>query len=546
MGKRLLVIIDTETGFVDRFQENLEVNDINDYQIVKIIPNTRLDPSERIRKCKEELQQFLNTDEVAAVFIDIVVVETGEEDTSGIKIATELKKQYAGLPIFNVTSKHSNPFERDAISQASLEKIDGVFIKSYLDEKTFSESRLKQILRKAREKREYQNQEFVLPIDIRIPEGIDAAFSIVDPRVKHQIDEIGANVFWTLVSKLQSGASGTISYMRPGRSGAYVFRWFANTPTTLPKSWVLKVSKNPDSLQTELDNYIKLRNTPFPKTRFPQIMSEEVIKVGKFGAIMIELEAEAETLKNTFQKLDSANIGAVLNGINEFFVSTYGDPVRNPFHVWQFYDLNEPLINEILGVMSSFKDVYESLFDKNEFSNVFSFVKKEGELFQKINSYETNVDQRTIHGDFNAGNILVKPNGEIIVIDFSLRDKNHVVKDVAKLERDIVFRIYDADSYLNFDWSRLEHWENFSLLHENNDFFEEQFKAVKNQPQLNNAMMFIKGLRKSLKNISNTTTKQEYLCSLLRYSFLAIIHPDFSFQKRIFAVKYINSILSQF
>ncbi len=551
MNKRLLVIIDTERGFIQRFQENLEDNEISDFQIVEIVPNTLLDLSERVNRCKEELQNFLNSDDVAAVFVDIVVDESGKQDTSGIDIATELKKQYTELPIFNVTSKHTNPFECDAISQASLEKTDGVFIKSYLDSKTFNERRLKKLLRKAREKLEYQNQEFVLPIDIRIPDGIEQRFSVVDPQVKHQIGEIGANVFWTLISKLQNGASGIISFMSPGRSGAYVFRWFANVnqpgvPTTKPKSWVLKISKNPDSLQTELDNYIHLRSTPYSKNCFPQTMSDEVVKAGKFGAIMIELEAEAKTLKNSFWELDSTNIKSVLKGISEFFESTYGDPVRNPFHVWQFYDPNEPLMNEILAVMGSLKDVYESLLDKNEFSDVYSFVKKEGELFQKIKSYETNVDKRTIHGDFNAGNILVKPNGEIVVIDFSSRKPSHVVKDVAKLERDVIFRIYDADSYRNFDWSRIEHWENFSNLLDTREFFEDRFEAVEDQPKLNDAMMFIKGLRKSLKNISNTTTKQEYLCSLLSYSLLAIIHPDFSFQKKIFAIKFSNQILMQF
>lgn len=551
MPPKVIVVIDTERGFIERFTEKLAVNELDeDYRIEPVTPNTKVDLSQRIVECKEKIQDLINNEDVAGIFIDIVVVETGsEDDTSGIDIAVELKKSYPTIPIFNITSKYRNPSETDGISRASLENIDGVLIKSYLDGKTFSESRLKKIFRKAKEKWHTQNGNEII---LKIPDGIHESINVSDPRVKTQIDEIGANIFWTLVSKLKPGATGTISYLRPGRSGAYVFRWFASTKVdgyskTLPKSWVLKIADNPDLLEHELQNYIALKDTPLYRVFYPQVSSDEVIRVGKYGAILIELEEGAQTLKEYLPTIaDENDLDVILKGIERFFHSTYGDQDRTPFFVWnKFYSLNDSLINNILAEMRDFEDIFKTLFDSQEYDGVYSFVKKEGPIFDKINLFEQNVDQRTIHGDFNAGNILINPNNQIVVIDFSSRVQSHVAKDVAKLERDIIFRVYDRNLIHNYDWSRVKHWSNFLELHSATNFFDNVFKEMKDL-QLTRSLKFIKGIRNTLKVISPNLTEREYLCALLHYNLIAIVHPEFSFQKKIFAVRSSFNILNQF
>ena len=129
--------------------------------------------------------------------------------------------------------------ELDILTDATLEDVDGVLVKSYLDGKMFSARRLRLLLEKAGRKRRTVlamqaaaagqphggGGQVSHPSGEDAPPEILAAFNAasVEWRVRAQILDLGWTRFWKLLSLLLPRAEGTLSYVRPGRSGAQVF-----------------------------------------------------------------------------------------------------------------------------------------------------------------------------------------------------------------------------------------------------------------------------------------------------------------------------------
>jgi Ser/Thr protein kinase RdoA (MazF antagonist) len=44
-----------------------------------------------------------------------------------------------------------------------------------------------------------------------------------------------------------------------------------------------------------------------------------------------------------------------------------------------------------------------------------------------------------VHGDLNGSNILIDPNNNVWLIDFFYTERTHVLKDIAKMENEILF-----------------------------------------------------------------------------------------------------------
>lgn len=147
---KYLIIIDTDAGFSNRFNKRLEYCKLsNDYKILSLSPNTTLPDydivSFTIENFENQFSSYLN--ETVAVFVDIVVIESGTHiDHTGVEIANSLKEKYPHINIFNITSKVSVDAQWDIFSQATLANTDGVFAKSYLEGPSFNKSRLELII----------------------------------------------------------------------------------------------------------------------------------------------------------------------------------------------------------------------------------------------------------------------------------------------------------------------------------------------------------------------------------------------------------------
>ena len=122
---------------------------------------------------------------------------------------------------------------------------------------------------------------------------------------------------------------------------------------------------------------------------------------------------------------------------------------------------------------------------------------------------------------------------------------SHIAKDIAKLERDIVFRVFDAFSANYYDWTRIEVWKCFMKLVKKGGIFSTKQFTI-DDTELQKSVNFIYGIRNILKKLSPKLDEKQYLCALLHFSLLALTHPEISIQKKIFGIQYINNILENF
>jgi hypothetical protein len=551
---KTMLVIDTDTGFPEKFRSNLLENEIADqYEIETLAPDTRLDPTALVDDCVSKTLRVIASKDIVGIFVDMVIYESGGSplDTSGIKLAKSLRGKLPNVPIFNITGKYLGREEADAFSESTLEDVDGVFVKTFLDGKAFSEARLKKVLSRARAKRMRYRADDDASGAAYIPESAQHAFgaSGLDPRIKPLIEEIGEGQFWNLLLTLLPGAEGALSFMQPGRSGAFVFKVKAKfiedgLSATRPKGWIIKLARRRDLLERELKNYLEMTKTPLNRSFYPKSLHSEPVVVGNTAGIAIELEDEASPLLEKFNQLSEDDVETVVSGISIIMRDSYGDPMNKVCKVWQeFYTLHESARTSILAFFAENEKLIESL-GFSQWKQVHSFVLTNGEINNDIFNFEDEVDRRTIHGDFNSRNILVRDDKQLIVIDFFSRGLGPITKDAAKLERDIVFRIFDSQSPNYFEWSRMAVWQNFSRTIERGKVFSSDEIYDINDEYLKRTIKFIYAIRNTLRQHSPNLSEKQYLCALLYYSLLALAHPEISIHKKVFAVQYVSDILS--
>jgi uncharacterized protein associated with vWA-MoxR-VMAP ternary system len=552
-----ILIIDTDVSFRDRLNKKLEEDGITDrYRLHLVIPDTTLDVPYLVQACLKSVSDSLfNEEDVIGIFVDIVIIEGGGRslDSTGIKIAAQLRKTYPSLPILNITGKYSDEeSDTDIISEATLEDLDGVLLKSYLVGKHFSAKRLRLIFEKARLRRS-RAQELSSPTPSNdVPREVQSAFNVSanDPRVTSEINQIGPIEFWSLLRRLLPAAEGSLSFMQPGRSGALVFRVYAKfiqdiRSPTRPKTWIVKVSSQVADVERELANYREMAKTPFPRAFYPKVLNDTFVTVGSLAGFVLELEDGALSLAEGFADLSETDVQSVSSGISRFVADTYGDPEKRIVKSWnRFYSLDDNATLRISLTLQRYRKLFEE-FDKAKLNRVLGFVRSGGVTEESLLNHEQETDLRTVHGDFNVGNLLVTATKQLVIIDFSSRRQDHVARDIAKLERDIVFRVCDGPIQHYYDWSRIHQWQVFSVLNQRGEMFAKEIPDPV-PLELQKSISFIQELRRIIKAESPQLTETEYLMALLHYSLLAIGHPDISLQKKVFAISYIDNILNMF
>lgn len=157
---KTFIVIDTDAEFKNRFQKRLQCNKLDKkISLINISPDTSFGVDRIIEDVLEKVAKVI-TDEnlsVAAFFVDIVVIEDGEIDNTGVYIANKLSEVYPHILTFNITGKHNFKQGLDIYSDAILENNDGVFSKYFLEGDYFNETRLNKILN-IRESRRRESQ----------------------------------------------------------------------------------------------------------------------------------------------------------------------------------------------------------------------------------------------------------------------------------------------------------------------------------------------------------------------------------------------------
>lgn len=551
-----IIVVDSDIAFVHRLNTKLAEEEIVDkYEFHLLCPDTTLGKPQLIEHCLRAVNQLMFGEyTVIGIFVDIVIIEGGKKlDITGIDIASALKRNYPNLPIFNITGKYSDDeSDTDIISAATLENSDGVLIKSYLEGKYFSAKRLRNIFEKAKLRRTDRGEVSLHESQVhRLPEAVKNAYNVesLDPRVEAQINQIGATEFWSLLMKMLPDGKGTVSFMRPGRSGAFMFKVNAKfvtegEPATRPKLWAVKVSGEAGQIERELKNYSEMTKTPLPRAFYPKTFGESVTKVGNLAGFALELEDGTSSLLKAFAEYPKKALGPLIGSIDQFIKDTYGDSQKKIGKLWrEFYELNEGSYLRIGATLEENKALFRGL-DEVKYETVATFVRTKGLQNESIMNYEAELDVRTVHGDFNAGNLLVNRDLQLFIIDFAARGKGHVATDIAKLERDVVFKIYDSGSKNYYEWARIAHWREFLSLVQKGQVFSQGAPKTKSGSELEKCFSFISGIRQNLKKEAPQLSEKEYLLALLHYALLAIAHPEISIQKKTFAVEYVSEILN--
>ena len=494
MDKGIIIIVDTEVGFSHRFEKKLEVEGIGEkFEVINLIPNTTIkEPKELIEDFLGQLKKYLKTISIKiyGIFVDIVIYEEEKLDNVGSELAKSIKSQYPQIPTFNITSHSREDEALELFSNATLEDVDGVFSKSFFLGKTFRNEKLNNIFSKANQKisrtiqkgADFNVEEKNYPI---LEPLLSISYTYPDYRVKSQINEIGKYNLLSLLNKIFPDSGGTISYIKPGRSGAFVFKLKTKFKSkgkskTRPKGWILKVAKNKELIDREVKNYIDLSKSPLPKTAYPKMYRDKAFSFGELTGLVYELEEDSKTL---IQYLDSKfsfkDIEILKNQISIILENIYGDSDKKVVNLWQdIYHLDGEVWNNITFFLQDKKQILINKVDDDTFKRVENLIKSEGKTEDQIFKFELEIDQRNIHGDFNSGNILINKNNNLILIDFGSIKQDHITKDIAKLERDIIYKVIDSLSSHYYDWGMIEVWKNFHDLYNPKDFFESSINYI--------------------------------------------------------------------
>ncbi len=151
-----LIFIETDGRFIKNIENNLKKEGLqNDYSVVNIMPSTESKNVHQlvVESCIGQVVSLDSTeDNIYGIFIDICIID-GESAPLGIEIAKRIRSLFPQIPIFNITNKTKHDFEFDSLSSATLENIDGVLVKSFLEGDAFSKDRFEEIFNKAHIKR---------------------------------------------------------------------------------------------------------------------------------------------------------------------------------------------------------------------------------------------------------------------------------------------------------------------------------------------------------------------------------------------------------
>jgi nucleoside phosphorylase len=185
-----LIFIETDYRFIKNFENNLKKEDLDkEFEVIMIMPDSSAKKVEDlvVQSCVDQTLSFeKDEDNIYGIFVDICIID-GISAPLGIKIASILRKYFRQIPIFNITNKTKLDSDFDSLSFATLENIDGVLVKSFLEDDSFSKSRFDTIFTKASLKRAITIDENIKGKDI-IDNSYDIA--IITALIKPELEAV--------------------------------------------------------------------------------------------------------------------------------------------------------------------------------------------------------------------------------------------------------------------------------------------------------------------------------------------------------------------
>jgi hypothetical protein len=546
---KTLLVIDTDELFEQRFRKAIVEERLDEHFTVRReSPAIQLERRELIADVIDRTTVIARSNSIAAVFVDLVMYERHDEeaDDAGLPLAVALKELLTPTPVYVVTSKVNGEHERNLFCAATMNhSVDGVFFKSFLDGKTFSTKRLHTILTPRVIPRGTGGPAERPVGRIRESSTVTRAFSAfggdsLPDVVKADIAQLGEFAFWTLLDRLLPDGQGTLSTLRSGRSGARVFSATAKARRgAKPTKWIIKVSTREESLRRELLNQPEIQKAGLPQHMYAHALSTSVEQSGDLFGIVSALKHEAVTLGDYLLSDRSAsNAERVARLLATGLSAMYGDSERRFIRPWPLvYGLTGEAVTHALGSLENLVIPLRALGLESEYVAVRSLLKGEGPMSDALKELSLHLDYRFIHGDLNSGNVLVGVDHSPCLIDFEHSGTGSVVLDLAKLERDLVLRVADAQSIANSQWSELKAWRTLhdDIAHQRDR--SDRFKSLSR---------FARVFREGLLNGSDVELESEalLLASLGMYV-RALSNDTLSLQKRALAAVIASDLISR-
>jgi len=554
VSKKFFLVIDTDTSWIPKFVRRLKFIGLDDqFSVKQIFPDTSLRDQQLVDECVEAVGEFIATDDVSAIFVDIVIKEEGDLDALGISIARELRSRWPDIPLFNVTGKLRDDAEQELFSEATIEDVDGVLAKVFLYGERASASRFRDVVEGRRGKKRSevaQDAARSVLIDSRSKVTREAfGEDHLDPRMRAFIDEVGAMEFWGLLGVLLPHAEGTLSLMNPGRSGAFVikattkFISFGKSPTHVT-TWVIKMARDLGVLQKELDGYLEIGKAPIRRNRYPRLLREEVKIFGQLGGIVILFEGQCETLLEFLTKNPSDDaVEKVASDLVSSLKDIYGDPIRVQARPWgRFYRMDNRLEVKLLGCFQEMRPLASEFLTPEELRRMEAFIVSSGRAETSVVSYEGEIATVNLHGDLNARNVLVTADHSVVLIDFASRRQGHVAADAAKLERDLLLRVADWGERKFYDWQLIDEW--LRLWLSGNSEAAGKDWPIGLDPRYRGVLILMRHMREFISGLGCRLESPEYSIAMIYFFLLGMLLPELSVQKRILAMKLVSENLA--
>lgn len=175
----------------------------------------------------------------------------------------------------------------------------------------------------------------------------------------------------------------------------------------------------------------------------------------RFAFASMGRENRTESFAQIYASYDYFRIDAVINFLfNNIFFRFYHNSRKETLNLWKAYDFDgkgwaywadggtdipENVRNQ-LGKTMGEKFKYDSriTFPGNwNLLNIADFMEQISQ-FRENSSLDLNITS-VVHGDLNGNNIIVDENMNVWLIDFAYTERTHILKDISKLEADILF-----------------------------------------------------------------------------------------------------------
>jgi hypothetical protein len=566
VSKRTVVAIDTDLEVLKRFKnrllDGLRLHNDFDYRQIEVGEPTAKEAAEH---CRDVIGELLNRGEdIAIIFVDVAIIERSEPpfDQSGLEIAQTLSRAFPSIPVIGMT-RHYN--DHRLVSEISLSPhIQGILIKNFFFEHdSFLAQDFFAFVAKATNKvRQLQLHDgLALTLPQRSaergevkPEG---RFQISrDPQSIYQASEVGDPTLHCLLEKLFPHGYGTARSLRPGFSGSFVFKAVvANAPSGIspapPLASVVKISRDSLKLRTELENFQRL-TTRVKGDFYPSLRAGEVVSVGEWSAIAFDMKEDAVTLLEYLQQ--NSRVRAAVRLIKErlipFLAEHYGaaELSKGPVFVWRTYFTLKPRIKA--GVNAFVDDARQRVSQHLGRAGIRTLerikeIVNDGNTFLSEADVSAVVDTRYIHGDLNCRNILVPTSvAKLVFIDFANSKQDHFMKDLAKLEIDLLFLVMDSNRWNDTEWDRITDWQQLLQLYNSGRLLSPLFAKGRLASSVGPVAKLICALRSGVTSISEAHADEEqYLVALLHYALSYLTYPDIQLPKKVFGVSLIGKLL---